>query len=164
MNEALKNTRIVLCEPSHAGNIGAAARAMLTMGIDRLALVRPTTGAHQSHEAVRRAARAVSVLERARVCESLDEALAKLEGFKLDGVAQKIQCPFLLTHGTDDEQVSMADAQKLFDWLTPGATFGLAAGVLVVFVAVLVALAVAVLWALRSAPSDNGTVTIEKRE
>jgi tRNA/rRNA methyltransferase len=75
MNEALKNTRIVLCEPSHAGNIGAAARAMLTMGIDRLALVRPTTGAHQSHEAVRRAARAVSVLERARVCESLDEAL-----------------------------------------------------------------------------------------
>ena len=30
MNEALKNTRIVLCEPSHAGNIGAAARAMLT--------------------------------------------------------------------------------------------------------------------------------------
>ena len=29
------------------------------------------------------------------------------------------------------------DAQKLFDWLTPGATFGLAAGVLVVFVAVM---------------------------
>ena len=47
--------------------------------------------------------------------KTFDEALAKLEGFKLDGVAQKIQCPFLLTHGTDDEQVSLADAQKLFD-------------------------------------------------
>ncbi len=47
--------------------------------------------------------------------KTFDDALAKLEGFKLDGIAQKIQCPFLLTHGTDDEQVSMADAQKLFD-------------------------------------------------
>lgn len=75
MSKALQNTRIVLCEPSHAGNIGAAARAMKTMGIDALALVNPEPGAHQSHEAVRRAARAVSVLESAHVCASLDEAL-----------------------------------------------------------------------------------------
>ncbi len=47
--------------------------------------------------------------------KTFDEALKKLEGFRLDGIAQKIQCPFLLTHGTEDEQVSMADAQKLFD-------------------------------------------------
>ena len=46
---------------------------------------------------------------------TFDQALQKLEGFRLDGIAQKIRCPFLLTHGTDDEQVPMADAQKLFD-------------------------------------------------
>jgi alpha-beta hydrolase superfamily lysophospholipase len=46
---------------------------------------------------------------------TFEEALTKLEGFRLDGVAQKVTCPFLLTHGTDDEQVPMADAQKLFD-------------------------------------------------
>ena len=47
--------------------------------------------------------------------KTFDEALKKLEGFRLDGIAQKIECPFLLTHGTEDEQVPMADAQKLFD-------------------------------------------------
>ena len=46
---------------------------------------------------------------------SFEEALTKLEGFRLEGVAQKVYCPFLLTHGTEDQQVSMADAQKLFD-------------------------------------------------
>jgi len=46
---------------------------------------------------------------------SFEEAMKKLEGFRLDGVAQKITCPFLLTHGTEDEQVPLLDAQKLFD-------------------------------------------------
>ena len=47
--------------------------------------------------------------------ETFDQALKKIEGFRLDGVAQKVECPFLLTHGTEDAQVSMAEAQKLFD-------------------------------------------------
>jgi tRNA/rRNA methyltransferase len=34
-------TRFVLIETSHAGNVGAAARAMKTMGFDDLVLVRP---------------------------------------------------------------------------------------------------------------------------
>ena len=46
---------------------------------------------------------------------SPQEALQKLEGFRLDGVVQKMRCAFLLTHGADDEQISMADAQALFD-------------------------------------------------
>jgi dienelactone hydrolase len=46
---------------------------------------------------------------------SLEEALRKLEGFRLDGVVQRMRCPFLLTHGADDEQIPMADAQALFD-------------------------------------------------
>lgn len=46
---------------------------------------------------------------------SYEEALRKLEGFRMDGVAQKVQCPFLLTHGTEDQQVPMEVAQQLFD-------------------------------------------------
>ncbi len=47
--------------------------------------------------------------------ESLEDALKKLEDFRLDGVVQRMRCAFLLTHGADDEQVPMADAQALFD-------------------------------------------------
>jgi dienelactone hydrolase len=47
--------------------------------------------------------------------KTYEEALAKLEGFKCEGIAQKVECPFLLTHGTEDAQVPMEDAQKLFD-------------------------------------------------
>ncbi len=47
--------------------------------------------------------------------DSLDAALKKLEPFKLDGVMQKIRCPFLLVHGAGDAQIPLADAQKQFD-------------------------------------------------
>ena len=47
--------------------------------------------------------------------KSVDEALRKLEPFVLDGVMQKMRCPFLLVHGADDEQIPLADAQKQFD-------------------------------------------------
>jgi dienelactone hydrolase len=47
--------------------------------------------------------------------KSVDEALKKLEPFVLDGVMQKMRCPFLLVHGADDEQIPLADAQKQFD-------------------------------------------------
>jgi dienelactone hydrolase len=42
-------------------------------------------------------------------------ALKKLEGFRLDGIVQKIACPFLLVHGAGDEQIPLALAQKCFD-------------------------------------------------
>jgi dipeptidyl aminopeptidase/acylaminoacyl peptidase len=35
--------------------------------------------------------------------------------FKLDGIVQKMTCPFLLMHGEGDEQISLALAQKCFD-------------------------------------------------
>jgi dienelactone hydrolase len=47
--------------------------------------------------------------------DSLDEALRRLEPFRLDGVVQKMRCPFLVVHGADDEQVPLADAQALYD-------------------------------------------------
>jgi dienelactone hydrolase len=47
--------------------------------------------------------------------KTFEEALQKLEGFRCDGIAQKVECPFLLTHGTEDAQVPMSDAHKLFE-------------------------------------------------
>jgi len=46
---------------------------------------------------------------------TLEDALKRLEPFKLDGVVQKMRCPFLVVHGADDEQIPLADAQALYD-------------------------------------------------
>lgn len=70
----LAHVRVVLCRPSHPGNIGAAARAMKTMGLSDLVLVAPRRFPHPEAEAL--AAGADDVLGRARVCRDLDEALA----------------------------------------------------------------------------------------
>lgn len=66
--------RIILVGTTHPGNIGATARAMCTMGLDRLTLVAPRE--FPSPEATARAAGADRVLEQARVCATLEEALA----------------------------------------------------------------------------------------
>lgn len=47
--------------------------------------------------------------------DSLEAALEKLEPFRLDGVVQKMRCPFLLVHGAEDEQIPLEHAQALFD-------------------------------------------------
>lgn len=70
----LDRIRIVLSHPSHPGNIGAAARALKTMGLSHLVLVNPKS--FPDGEARARAAAAADVLENARVCRSLSEALA----------------------------------------------------------------------------------------
>lgn len=46
--------------------------------------------------------------------DTLEEALVRLEGFRMDGIAQQISSPFLLVHGTEDKQTSIDDAHKLF--------------------------------------------------
>jgi tRNA/rRNA methyltransferase len=65
--------RIVLCRPSHPGNIGAAARAMKTMGLSDLRLVAPER--FPSPEAQWMATHAVDVLESSVVHPTLSEAL-----------------------------------------------------------------------------------------
>jgi dipeptidyl aminopeptidase/acylaminoacyl peptidase len=47
--------------------------------------------------------------------QTREEAMQRLEGFRLDGVVQKIRCPFLMLHGEGDEQIPLALAQKCFD-------------------------------------------------
>ena len=69
----LGRVRVVLSRTSHPGNIGAAARAMKTMGLSRLFLISPAK--FPDDEAVARAAGADDVLTNATLCSSLDEAL-----------------------------------------------------------------------------------------
>ena len=73
MRELLERVRVVLCRPSHPGNIGASARAMRTMGISDLRLVAPER--FPAPEAKWMAAHAGDVLERARIHAHLRDAL-----------------------------------------------------------------------------------------
>ena len=84
--------KIVLVEPSHPGNIGAAARAAKTMCIENLVLVNPED--FPSGQARARATGAVDVLERAVVCDSLKEAIADCT-FVVGASARErgLQCP-----------------------------------------------------------------------
>jgi len=81
---------IVLVRTSHPGNVGAVARAMKNMGLSRLVLVSPSEAYEKdengdivylsplkAHDAIRRASGAEDILSQARVCTSLDEALAQ---------------------------------------------------------------------------------------
>jgi len=70
----LNNIRIVLIEISHPGNIGAAARAMKTMGLSDLCLVKPKK--FPSGKATAMASGANSVLDNATVVDSLQEAVS----------------------------------------------------------------------------------------
>lgn len=94
----LSNVRIVLCETSHPGNIGAAARAMKTMGLTELHLVRPER--FPDEQATWRAARAVDVLEKAHVDATLEQALK--------GTAYAVAC----TARTREVAVPQLDARE----------------------------------------------------
>ena len=63
----------MLCQTSHPGNIGSAARAMKTMGLQHLYLVNPLH--FPDPQATSLATGAADLLESATVCSSLSEAL-----------------------------------------------------------------------------------------
>lgn len=71
---ALARVRVVLLHTTHPGNIGAAARAMKTMGLARLVLVAPQR--FPDPAAVALASGAQDLLEHAQICATLDDALA----------------------------------------------------------------------------------------
>src|SRR5690349_2989475 len=69
--------RFVLVETSRPGNVGAAARALKTMGFSELVLVAPRDPEALRHEeAIAFASGATDVLAGARIVGSVDEALA----------------------------------------------------------------------------------------
>ena len=72
--DALSRIRVVLSRTSHPGNIGAAARAMKTMGLADLALVSPRH--FPDPDATAMAAGAADLLAKAQVFGTLEGALA----------------------------------------------------------------------------------------
>lgn len=72
--------RIVLVEASHPGNVGAAARAIKTMGFHELVLVNPRFEDVLTHpEAIAFASGAQDILEGARILGSIEDALQGCE-------------------------------------------------------------------------------------
>ena len=68
------NIEFILVDPSHPGNVGAAARAIGTMGFRNLSLVNPAKHPHPESRA--RSAGALDILLNAKVSETLVEAIA----------------------------------------------------------------------------------------
>jgi TrmH family RNA methyltransferase len=113
--------RIVLTETSHPGNIGAAARAMKTMGCAELVLVAPRY--FPSPEATARAAGADDVLARARVVDTLVEAIgdcglvvgasARLRSVSVPTVDPRVCAETIWNHvGTDRVALVMGPEQS----------------------------------------------------
>ncbi|MFM0323041.1 RNA methyltransferase [Caballeronia glebae] len=70
------STRFILVEPSHPGNVGAAARALKTMGFARLVLVAPrSANVKNEPEAIAMASGADDVLASAHIVDTLADAL-----------------------------------------------------------------------------------------
>jgi tRNA/rRNA methyltransferase len=75
--DAFLSTRFVLVEPSHPGNVGAAARALKTMGFSRLIVVAPKIPfVTREPEAIAMASGADDVLASTQVVETLADALS----------------------------------------------------------------------------------------
>jgi tRNA (cytidine32/uridine32-2'-O)-methyltransferase len=90
----LDNIRIVLVNPSHPGNIGAAARAMKTMGLKHLYLVAPKSFPNVNATAM--AAGADDILAKATVVSTLAQAL---QGTKIAfGTSARERALALVTH------------------------------------------------------------------
>ncbi len=68
--------RFILIDTSHAGNVGAAARAIKVMGFNDLVLVRPRwANVLRREETIQRASGATDVLANCRIVQTLDDAL-----------------------------------------------------------------------------------------
>jgi tRNA/rRNA methyltransferase len=107
LDKRLDRVRIVLSRPRHPGNIGAAARAMKTMGLSRLALVAPENFPHP--EALARSAGAEDVLNGAEICTSLDEALnGAIFTLAVSARRRNLGPEALAANDAADETVSMA--------------------------------------------------------
>lgn len=71
------STRFILINTSHAGNVGATARAMKVMGFSDLVLVAPRwDNVLRREETIQRASGALDVLANAKIVDTLDEALS----------------------------------------------------------------------------------------
>ncbi|MFA6013636.1 MAG: RNA methyltransferase [Gallionellaceae bacterium] len=102
----LNNVRVILSHTTHPGNIGAAARAMKTMGLSQLYLINPRL--FPDAQATAMAAGADDVLANAIICSTLDEALtgvvmvagmsARVRDISQEVLAPRAAMPLLIQH------------------------------------------------------------------
>lgn len=76
MNHLKSFPSIILVETSHPGNIGATARAMKNMCLEKLILVRPQCD-HLCSEAIARSSGAKEILENAIIYDDLSKAIGR---------------------------------------------------------------------------------------
>jgi tRNA (cytidine32/uridine32-2'-O)-methyltransferase len=106
----MNNIRIILIGTTHPGNIGAAARAMKSMRLDRLFLVAPKIFPHV--DATARAAGADDLLAKARVTATLDEALADCN-LIIGTSARKRALPLRLVTPRQGAEIVKAQAENI---------------------------------------------------
>lgn len=89
--------RFVLVAPTHPGNIGAAARAVTTMGFARLVVVKPAMADFRNQpEAIALAARAQDTLAAAQECADLRTALAGVtRAYAMTGYSRQFGPPLI---------------------------------------------------------------------
>ncbi|MEO1574767.1 MAG: RNA methyltransferase [Pseudomonadota bacterium] len=108
----LDDVCIVLVGTTHPGNIGAAARAMKTMGLTDLRLVTPKLYPHD--EATARASGADDVLDAATVHETLDDALTgTVRAYGTSARLRSLRWPVADPAGTAAEVAGQPDGHKV---------------------------------------------------
>lgn len=108
----LANIRIVLCQTSHPGNIGATARAMKTMGLTDLHLVAPASFP-DAHATVM-ATGAADLLQSAKVCATLEQALQGCAlAIGLSARKRQLSHELLAARQAAQRAVSIAGNQKV---------------------------------------------------
>ncbi len=118
-------TRFILINTSHAGNVGAAARALKVMGFDDLVLVAPRwDNVLRREETIQRASGALDVLERARIVATLDEALDGVEHLCATAMTPRDFGPPTRTPRAHFELLSKSERVSEDGWgLEPGCPF-----------------------------------------
>ncbi len=113
MSESIfNNLRIVLCHTSHPGNIGSAARAMKTMGLQNLYLVNPKK--FPDGEAKSLAVNAKDVLDKAVVVDSLEEAIADCNFvFGVSGKERSLSQEIMTVREAASKAKSVASTQSV---------------------------------------------------
>lgn len=101
--------RVVLVATSHAGNIGAVARAIKNMGLSQLVLVTPKN--FPNIEATARASGADDILQTAKVVNSLDEALTGCH-LVLGASARERQIPWPIVNPKEAAMLSIESLEK----------------------------------------------------
>ena len=108
----LEHINIIMVETTHPGNIGAAARAMNNMCLDKLRLVNPQCPVGEI--AYARASGANAILDQRETCSSLDSAIADCEYvFATSARRRSLAWPEITPSELADKLVSLEDDTRV---------------------------------------------------